>query len=104
MRLILLIFMVCASILAADPRRTTEPDATNDLRSRPKAAKSKRTFHPLSLLRRLGQTESEFAFRLSSWGIQREGAVGNSAVSLRPSPFTETSTSTPQGPLAGASQ
>ena len=103
MRLILLTFMVCANILAADPRRTTEPEAMNYLRSKPTAAKSKRTFHPFRFLRRLGNAESEFALRLSSWGIQREVEAGNSEALPRPSSLTDTSTSVPQGPPGTAS-
>ena len=72
MRLILLTFMLYGSTLAADPRRMTAPQGMNDLRSRPEAAKSKRTFHPLRLLRRLGEAEGEFAVRTSSLGIQRD--------------------------------
>jgi hypothetical protein len=70
-RFMLSTFMVFASMLAADPVRTTEPGAISDSRPVPKAAKSKRTFRPLRFLRRLGSAESEFALRLSSLGIQR---------------------------------
>ena len=79
MRLILLSFMVCASALAADPRRTADPATTDAPHSKPKAAKNKRAFCPLKLLRRLGNAESEFALRLSSWGIQPNVEAGNSA-------------------------
>jgi len=103
MRLILLTLMVCASIRAADSRRETEPEAINDFRTRPNAAKTKRSFHPLRLLRRLGKAESEFALRLSSWGIHADVEAGNSEALQHPSPSTETSNSIPQGP-GGASQ
>jgi len=95
-RPILLTFMVCVSTLAAGPRRTTEPVTMSDLRSRPKVAKSRRTFHPLKLLRRLGNAESEFALRLSSWGIRQDVESGNSVALPRPSCMTETSFSLPQ--------
>jgi hypothetical protein len=98
---ILLIFLVCASALAADPGRAGETGAMNASGSRPNVAKSKRTFHPLRLFRRLGKAESEFGLRLSSWGIQREVEGGSNALQ-RPSPLTEASTSMPQG-LGGAS-
>jgi hypothetical protein len=62
----------------------------------PKAAKSKRIFHPLRLLRRLGKAETEFALRLSSWGIQREVEASYSEALPHPSPATEASTSMPQ--------
>src|SRR5690348_1245113 len=101
MRLILLTLMVCAGSLAADLKTATEPELMNDLRSKPKAAKSKRSFHPLRLIHRLGKAESELAFRLSSWGIQREVDAGKSDALPRPSPLTEAST--PHG-LSGASQ
>jgi hypothetical protein len=104
MRLILLTFMVCADSLAADPRRTIESITMSDLRSQPKAAKSKRTFRPLRLLRRLGNAESEFGLRLSSWGIQRKVETGNSEILPRPTPLTETSASMPQRSLGGPSQ
>lgn len=103
MRLMLLTLVVCANILAADPRRATEPEAMNDLRMRHKAPKSKRAFHPLRLLCRLGNAESEFALRLSSWGIPREGEAVNSDALPRPSPLTETSKSMTQE-LSRASQ
>jgi len=104
MRLILLTLMMCAGLLAADAPSTTQPKAVNDARSMPKAARSRHTFHPLRLLRRLGKTESEFAFRLSSWGIPREGEAVNSKVLPRPILLTETSASMPQGPPGGASR
>ena len=103
MRLMLLTFMVCASILAAEPRRAVEPEAMNDLLMRHKAPKSKRTFHPLRLLRRLGNAESEFALRLSSWGIPREGEAINLEALPHPSPLKEASKSMPQG-ISGAWQ
>jgi hypothetical protein len=99
----LLTFMVCASILAAEPRRAAESEAMSDLRIRHKAPKGKRTFHPLRLLRRLGNAESEFALRLSSWGIPREGDTVNSEALPRPSPVTEVSKSMTQG-FSAASQ
>ena len=71
MRLISLTFMVYASTLAADPPRTSAPIAMSDVHAGPKIAKSKPTFHPLKLVRRLVNGESDFALRLSSWGIQR---------------------------------
>ena len=74
MRLIFLTFMVCADTRAADSRSTNEPVTMSDVRSGPKTAKSKRTFHPLRLLRRLGNAESEFGLRLSSWGTQQKGS------------------------------
>jgi hypothetical protein len=94
---------VCASILAAEPGRPTKPEAMNDFRARQKAPKSKHAFHPLRLLRRLGNAESEFGLRLSSLGIPREGEAVDSEVLPRPSPLTEASKSMPQG-LGGASQ
>ena len=91
MRLILLTFVVCAGALAADPRRTAELEAVNDLHSGSSAAKGKRAFHPLRLLRRLGRAESEFGLRLSSLGIQREVEAGHSEALPRSSPSTEVS-------------
>jgi len=99
MRVILLTFMVCAGILAQDPGRTTEPKAKNDLPAEPNAAKSVRKFHPLRLLRRLGRAESEFALRLSSWGIPREVEAVNSGALAGPILLTDASTSMLLGPL-----
>jgi hypothetical protein len=96
-------FMVFASMLAADPVRTTEPGAISDSRPVPKAAKSKRTFRPLRFLRRLGSAESEFALRLSSLGIQREGEAEPAEALPHPRPVTEASTARPQTP-SGASE
>ena len=104
MRLMLMTFMLCTSIPAADSGRPTEPEAMNALRMRQKAPKSKRTFYPLRLLRRLGNAESEFAFRLSSWGIHADVEAGNSVALPRPTLLTEASTSTPQGLLGAASR
>jgi hypothetical protein len=59
-----------SSTLAADPPRTSAPIAMSDVHAWPKIAKSKPTFHPLKLVRRLVNGESDFALRLSSWGIQ----------------------------------
>src|SRR5215471_902695 len=84
MRLIFLTFMVCADTRAADSRSTNEPVMMSDVRSGPKTAKSKRTFHPLRLLRRLGNAESEFGLRLSSWGTKQKVEAGNSEVWRRP--------------------
>src|SRR5215472_16702112 len=95
MRLIFLTIMVCADTRAADSRSTNEPVMMSDVRSGPKTAKSKRTFHPLRLLRRLGNAESEFGLRLSSWGTKQKVEAGNSEVWRRPSPLTEPSTSRP---------
>jgi len=89
LRLILLTFVVCASALAADPGRTAELEAVNDLRSGSSAAKSKHAFRPLRLLRRLGRAESEFGLRLSSLGIQREAEASHSEALPRSSPSTE---------------
>jgi len=72
MRLVLLSLVLCVSTLAAAPRRVIQPKAKNKLTVRPRSAKSKRTFHPLGLLRRLGNAESELALRLSSCGIPRQ--------------------------------
>ena len=103
MRLIFVTFMVCASVLAGDSRSPAEPESINDLRPKLEIARTKRTFHPLKLLRRLGRAESEFALRLSSWGIRPEvEAVGSPDVP-RPGSLAETASSTPQGPLGGAS-
>ena len=63
---------------AAAPRRSfSEP-------SKPpaRAAVRRKTLRPLSLLRRIGRAEPDFALRLSSWGIKpdrrRDGlAAGN---------------------------
>src|SRR5712692_2450371 len=105
MRLIILIFIVCAGTLAAGPRTTTEPERLHELRLRQKpAAKGKRMFHPFGFLRRLGETESELAFRLSSWGIRREAEAVPSHALPRPIPAAENSSLMPQGPLGGASQ
>jgi hypothetical protein len=94
-RLILLTFVVCASALAADPGRTAELEAVNDLRSGSSAAKSKRALHPLRLLRRLGRAESEFGLRLSSLGIQRGVEASHSEALPRSSPSTEVSAPVP---------
>lgn len=103
MRLILLAFVVCASIMAEDSTKTIEVEAMNATRTKPNAATAKHPFHPLRLLRRLGRAESEFAFRLSSWRIEREVESGDSQALARPSPLKETAKSMPQGPLGGAS-
>jgi hypothetical protein len=71
MRLVLLNLVLCVSALAAGPRNVTQPEVSNKLPSRSKASKRKRAFHPLGLLRRLGNAESELALRLSSCGIPR---------------------------------
>lgn len=97
MRLILLTSMVCASALAADLGRTAEPKKTvNDLCSGSSAAKTKRAFHPLRFLRRLGNAESEFGLRLSSLGIQREVEASRSEALSRPRPSTEAPAAKPQ--------
>src|SRR5262245_45645510 len=67
----------------------------SDVGSGPKTAKSKRTFHPLRLLRRLSNAESEFGLRLSSGGTQQKVEAGNSEAWWRPSPLSEPSTSRP---------
>jgi len=81
MRFLLLAFLVYATTLAADPRKTAEPEAINDSRPRPRVAKNNRKFHPLRFLKRLSNAESEFAFRLSSWGIPREEEAAKSPAS-----------------------
>ena len=95
MRLISPTFMVYASTLAADPPRTTEPIAMSDIHAGSKIAKSKPTFHPLKLVRRLINGESDLALRLSSWGIQRGVEAGKSQALPRSSPLTQASTSSP---------
>src|SRR5712692_2597452 len=85
--------MVCASTLAADPPRTPAPMAMSDVHAGPKIAKSKPTFHPLKLVRRLVNGESDSALRLSSWGIQRGVEAGKSQAVPRSSPLTQGSTS-----------
>ena len=102
MRPTLLTFLVCASLLAAGPRSATESEARNDVRMGHKAPKRKRTFHPLRLLRRLGNAESEFALRLSSWGIPQEREAVNSEALRRPGPLTETSKSMTPGFSSGS--
>ena len=103
MRLMLLTFAVCASILTADPRRAAESEAMSDVHMKQKAPKSKRAFHPLRFFRRLGNVESTLALRLSSWGIPREGEAINLEALPHPSPLTEASKSMPQG-ISGAWQ
>ena len=103
MRLIILTFVVWAC--AAGPGSTAESERLNDVRSRPKpVAKVKRAFPPFGLIRRMSKAESEFAFRLSSWGIRSEAEAGPSHASPPPVPLAETSTSMLQGPAGGASQ
>jgi hypothetical protein len=94
-RLILLTFVVCAGALAADPGRTTELEGVNDSRPGSSATKSKRAFHPLRLLRRLGRAESEFGLRLSSLGIQPEVEASHSEALPRSSPSTQVSAPMP---------
>jgi hypothetical protein len=100
--MILLGLVLCATILAADPIGT-EPVTVNHSSLTPKAAKSKRTFAPFRLLRRLAKAESEFGLRLSSRGIQQEVEDGRSQSLPQPSPSTEASMSMPQR-LGGGSQ
>ena len=102
MRLILLTFMLCATIVAAEPIRT-EPGASDRLGSKPNGPKGKRTFHPFRLLRRLGKAESEFGLRLSSLGIQQEVEQGRLQSHSQPSPSTQASAVMPQQ-LDGGSQ
>jgi hypothetical protein len=97
MRLLLVTVVVCASTLLAGPRTTIEPEAANITRSGPKVAKSSRKFHPLRLLRRLGQAESELGFRLSSRGIQHEVEAARSM--KMPHPPMEACASTQAAPL-----
>jgi hypothetical protein len=61
-------------------------------------------FHPLKLLRRLGNAESEFALKLSSWGIERKIEAAKSEAVPPTSPLTETSISMAQRPIVSASQ
>ena len=104
MRRILLTLMMCASALAADLSRVTEPAPRDELHSSPKpAAKCRRTFHPFRALRRLGKAETEFAFRLSSLGIPREPEADHPRSSSPPSPVTETSAVAP-AQLGGGAQ
>jgi hypothetical protein len=100
-RLILLAFMLCATIVAAEPIGT-EPVASDHLGSKPNGPKSKRTFRPFRLLRRLGKAESEFGLRLSSLGIQQEVEHGRLQSLSQPSPSTEASTTIPQQLGAGS--
>lgn len=102
MRLVLLAFMLCATMVAAEPIRT-EPGASDHLRSKPNRPKGKRAFHPFSLLRRLGKAESEFGLRLSSLGIQQEVEHGRPQPLSQTSPPTEASMTLPQ-PLGGGSR
>ena len=102
MRLVLLAFMLCATIVAAEPIGT-EPGASDHSRSIPNGPKAKRAFHPFRLLRRLGKAESEFGLRLSSLGIQQEVEHRRPQPLSQPSPSTEASMTTPQ-PLGGGSQ
>jgi hypothetical protein len=101
-RLILLAFMLCAPIVAAEPIRT-EPGASDHLGSKPNGPKGKRAFHPFRLLRRLGRAESEFGLRLSSFGIQQEVEHGRLQSHSQPGPSTEASGTMPQQ-LGGGSQ
>ena len=105
MKLTMLIWVVCASTLAAGSRSVTEPEHPSELHSKPQpAAKGKRTFHPFGILRRLGKAETEFALRLSSWGIPREAEADQSRALPLPSPLTETAASISQAPPGGAAQ
>jgi hypothetical protein len=104
MRLIFLVFLACITTLAGRPPRIAEPEPKSDLRSRPKAPRSKGTFLLLRLFRRLGNAESELALRLSSWGIERKIEAAESETVPPPSPLTETSIPMAQGPIVSASQ
>ena len=92
MRLTLLTIMLCAGAMAADPHGMTEHQTFSGSHSTPKTVKSKRTFHPFGFLRRLGRAETEFAERLSSWGIQQDVDLDHAKVlqPANPSPVCPT--------------